>query len=87
MGEITYCICVHIAKLVIGVFKGISSVNEEGEAQLLTQTERAARAGTVVMMGDFNYPKTYWCFGTDRTIKGWKLITPQFYGTVYGCSH
>lgn len=53
MGEITYCMCVHTAKLVFGVFKGLSSVNEGEEAQLLTQTERAARAETVVMMGDF----------------------------------
>ena len=40
-------------RIIIGVCFRPPSINEEVETQLLAQIERAARAGTVIPMGDF----------------------------------
>ncbi|CAI9604872.1 unnamed protein product, partial [Staurois parvus] len=57
-------------KVIIGVCYRPPSVNEEVETQLLAQIQRAARAGTVIIMGDFNYPEIDWNNGSTGTVKG-----------------
>ena len=59
---------VHSSKLIIGVCYRPPNVNEEVETM-----ERAARAGAVIKMGDFNYPEIDWINGTSGTVKGQKF--------------
>ena len=61
---------VRSSKLIIGVCYRPPNVNEEVESQLLAQLERTARAGTVIIMGDFNYSEIDWINGTAGTVKG-----------------
>ena len=63
-----------VQKLIIGVCYRPPNVNEEVETQLFAQMERAAEAGTVIIMGDFNYPEIYWSNGTAGTVKGQQFI-------------
>lgn len=44
------------------------SVNEEVKTQLLTQIERATRAG-ILIMRDFTYPGSYWSNGSTGKLQ------------------
>ena len=64
----------HNTKVIVGVCYRPPGVNEEVETQLFKQIEMAAKAGTVVLMGDFNYPDIDWKNGTAGTTKGRTFI-------------
>ena len=63
-----------VQSYIIGVCYRPPNVNEEVETQLIAQMERAARAGMVIIMGDFNYPEIDWSNGTAATVKGQTFI-------------
>ncbi|XP_056395052.1 uncharacterized protein LOC130290887 [Hyla sarda] len=61
-------------KIIFGVIYRPPNITEEIEGRLYKQIERAARAGTVVIMGDFNYPDIDWGRGLAKTTKGRKFL-------------
>lgn len=71
-------------KVINGVYCRPPSINEEVETSFLAQMDRAARAGRVIIMGDFNYPGIDWStvMALLGQLKG-KSIAGQFYGAVY----
>ncbi|WP_187791195.1 hypothetical protein, partial [Salmonella sp. S103_04178] len=65
---------VNTEKITFGVIYRPPNITEEMEGQIYKQMERAAQAGTVVIMGDFNFRDINWCHGSASTAKGRQFL-------------
>ncbi|XP_063797776.1 mucin-2-like [Pseudophryne corroboree] len=69
-------------KIVVGLCYKPPGINISDEEMLLKQTDKAAGAGDVIVMGDFNYPERNWINDSCDTARGYTLSCTSCSGTT-----